>query len=101
MHTFFGILEPFDELLHLFDEMSLSFGRMGLSVPLEDHVFTQHIRCFDKKANNLLKSDIWKAIEKSLNYRKRGLTFVEKNHNLLENLQKVHILVTELLNADQ
>ena len=41
--TFFGVLEPLDELLHLLEEHSLALAAGGVAVPLEDHLLAQDV----------------------------------------------------------
>lgn len=40
MLTFFGVLEPFDKLLHLLEKNAFSLGEVGFIVPLQDCLLT-------------------------------------------------------------
>lgn len=46
--TFLCILQPFNKLFHLFEEHTLSLGKVGIIVPLQNCLLTQNIR-FRKK----------------------------------------------------
>ena len=46
--TFFGVLQPFNEFLHLGQEDGLALGGVSVLVPLQDHVLTHHILCKGK-----------------------------------------------------
>lgn len=40
--TFRGIFQPFHKFLHLFQEDTLSFGRMCIFIPLQDYFFSYY-----------------------------------------------------------
>ena len=62
------MLQPLNKLLHLIHEDSPALGGVAILVPLEDHLLGQH------------------------------LSLVEQQYDLVEALQEVLIVVTELLN---
>lgn len=53
--TFFSILEPFNKLLHLLQEDTLSFCKMCIFIPLQDGFFAQNFSC------KVYKSDVNRA----------------------------------------
>ena len=65
------MLQPFDELLHLIHEDSPALGCVAILVPLENHLLREH------------------------------LSLVEQQDDLVEALQEVLIVVTELLNLQR
>ena len=65
------MLQPFDELLHLIHEDSPALGCVAIFVPLENHLLGEH------------------------------LSLVEQQDDLVEALQEVLIVVTELLNLQR
>ena len=50
---FLRVLEPFDKLLHMFEENTITFGQMSLCVPLEDGVLTYDIGCEERTSTGL------------------------------------------------
>ena len=65
------MLQPLNKLLHLIHEHGPPLGGMAVLVPLEDNLLGQH------------------------------LSLVEQQYDLVEALQEVLIVVTELLNLHQ
>ena len=65
------MLQPFNELLHLIHEDSPALGCVAILVPLENHLLGEH------------------------------LSLVEQQDDLVEALQEVLIVVTELLNLQR
>ena len=65
------MLQPLYELLHLIHEHSPPLGGVAVLVPLEDHLLRQH------------------------------LSLVEQQYDLVETLQEVLVVVTELLNLQR
>lgn len=47
--TFGGIFKPFHKFLHLFQENTLSFGRVSIFVPFQNYFFTNYISCSNIK----------------------------------------------------
>lgn len=60
--TFLCVLQPLHKFFHLLEENALPLGDVGFSVPLEDGLLAQHVRCGEGRQSEKVPLKYFKCL---------------------------------------